>query len=87
VADLFDKLQARRDGILAIPEETRRDLTAVWKEEVLEDLVQALEGITKPEALCFLHGQIRLARNFIQMRWKEPLRKINGRASSETNID
>ena len=35
--DLFDKLQARRDGILAIPEETRRGLTAIWKEEVLED--------------------------------------------------
>lgn len=74
MTDLFDKLQARRDGILAVPGETRRNLTAVWKEEVLEDLVQALEGISKPEALCFLHGQIKLARNFIQMRWQEPLR-------------
>jgi hypothetical protein len=72
MADLFDKLQARRDGILAVPAETRRPLTNAWKEEVLEDLVQALEGISKPEALCFLHGQIRLARNFIQLRWKEP---------------
>ena len=39
----------------------RRPLTSVWKEEVLEDLVQTLEGISKPEVLCFLHGQIRLA--------------------------
>lgn len=53
-ADLFEKLQARGDGILAIPEQTRRDLTAVWKEEVLEDLVQALEGIRsrKLHAFC-----------------------------------
>jgi hypothetical protein len=63
-----------RDGILAVPAETRTPLTNAWKEEVLEDLVQALEGISKPEALCFLHGQIRLARNFIQMQWKEPRR-------------
>ena len=41
MADLFDKLQARRDGgILAVPAETRRPLTNAWKEEVLEDLVQ-----------------------------------------------
>jgi hypothetical protein len=33
--DVFDKLQARRDGILAIPAETRRPLTNAWKEEVL----------------------------------------------------
>ena len=69
--DLFDKLQARRDCILSVPAETRPGLTAVWKEEVLQDFVQALQGISKPEALCFLHGQIKLARNFIQMRWKE----------------
>ena len=56
MADLFDKLQARRDGgILAVPAETRRPLTNAWKEEVLEDLVQGLEGISKPEVLCFLH--------------------------------
>jgi hypothetical protein len=74
VGDLFDKLQLRRDGILAVPAETRPGLTNAWKEEVLKDFIHALEGISKPEALCFLHGQIRLARNFIQMRWKEPLR-------------
>ena len=71
MADLFDKLQARRDGILAVPAETRRPLTSMWKEEILEDLIQALEGINKPEALCFLHGQIKMTRNFIQIRWKE----------------
>ena len=53
-----------------------RDSKAInyaWKEEVLEDLVQTLEGNqqTKPEALCFLHGQIRMSRNFIQMRWRK----------------
>jgi hypothetical protein len=71
MSDIFDKLQARRDGILSVPPETRPGLTSAWKEEVLEDFVHALEGISKPEALCFLHGQIKLARNFIQMRWKE----------------
>lgn len=36
MADLFDKLQARRDGNLAVPAENRRPLTSAWKEEVLE---------------------------------------------------
>jgi hypothetical protein len=69
--DLFDKLQSRRDGIPPVPAETRSGLTNAWKEEVLEDLVHGLEGISKPEVLCFPHGQIKLARNFIKMQWKE----------------
>jgi hypothetical protein len=63
-----------RDGILAVPAETRTPLTNAWKEEVLEDLVQALEGISKPEALCFLHGTNQARAEFIQMQWKEPRR-------------
>lgn len=35
MADLFDKLQARRDGILAVPAETRRPLTNESVEKVV----------------------------------------------------
>jgi hypothetical protein len=63
---------SRREGASSLYRQRIDGLDQYVQRGVLEDLVQALEGITKPEALCFLHGQIKLARNFIQMRWKEP---------------